>query len=147
MKKFVLIITAFFLCFSLFAASSNKALDEWNKLSEDEKWLCLLTEPFLYAKGVSMISVNPEPENAGEKSRNILERDWKLHSKKDIIAIVERYKNGQWGDEPVFQDVKKLYNVPIHGVTEYLGELKEGKYAVLATEQTIKTGYFQKLLK
>lgn len=110
MKKFILIITAFFLCFSLFAASSNKALDEWNKLSEDEKWLCLLTEPFLYAKGVSMISVNPEPENAGEKSRNILERDWKLHSKKDIIAIVERYKNGQWGDEPVFQDVKKLYN-------------------------------------
>lgn len=47
----------------------------------------------------------------------------------------------------VLEDVKKLYNVPIHGVTEYLGELKEGKYAVLATEQTIKTGYFQKLLK
>ena len=46
MKKTLLLFTLFFLCFSLFAASYNKMLKEWNSLSEDEKWLCLLTEPF-----------------------------------------------------------------------------------------------------
>ena len=102
MKKTLLLFTLFFLCFSLFAASYNKMLKEWNSLSEDEKWLCLLTEPFLSRFDMSTTTVNPEPKNKGKKSRNFLENDWKLHSKNDVLNLVARYKNGTWGDNRHF---------------------------------------------
>ena len=54
MKKTLLLFTLFFLCFSLFAASYNKMLKEWNSLSEDE--FSILTE----------LSPNGSSQNAGQ---------------------------------------------------------------------------------
>ena len=109
MKKFVVIFMLIFLCFSLFAVSSNKALDEWNKLSEDEKWLCLLTEPFLGTKNMSLATVNPEPKNKGKKSRDFLENGWKLYSKQDVLNLVYKHKMGAWGENPGFMEAKAFY--------------------------------------
>lgn len=95
MKKYILIILVFFSCLSLFAASSGKLLDEWNKLSEDEKWLCLLTEPFLCSRNMSLTTVNPGPENGGAESIRCLEQDWGLYSKQDIFNIIDRYERGR----------------------------------------------------
>ena len=109
MKKFILIIVVFFLCLSLFAASSSKILKEWNKLSEDEKWLCLLTEPFLGAKNMSLTTVNPEPKNKGKKSRDFLENGWNLHCKQDVLNLVDRYKKGTWGENRNLIKAELLY--------------------------------------
>ncbi len=102
MKKTLLIFAIFFLCFSMFAASYNKMLKEWNGLSEDEKWLCLLSEPLLTRFDMSTTTVNPEPKNKGKKSRNFLENDWGLHSKQDVLNLIARYKSGTWGDNRHF---------------------------------------------
>ena len=109
MKKFILIITAFFFCFSLSAASYNKMLKEWNSLSEDEKWLCLLTEPFLSPKNLSLTTVNPEPGKNGRYSIGALEDNWGLHSKNDVLNLVERYKQGKWGENPYLMEAKAFY--------------------------------------
>ena len=95
MKKFLSVLIFLFLCFSLFAASSGNVLAEWNKLSEDEKWLCLLSEPFLNYYNISRTTVNPEPQGA-VKSTNILENDWGLYSKNDVLNCITNYKAGSW---------------------------------------------------
>lgn len=80
-----------------------------SKTEEDEKWICLLTEPFLGAKGMSTTTVNPEPKNKGSNSRKLLEGEWKLNSKRDIRNLIERYQNGNWGDNKAFMEAKALY--------------------------------------
>ncbi len=96
MKRIAVVCIFLCFCISLFAKSSNQMLKEWNALSEDEKWLCLLTEPFFCAKGMSLTTVNPEPGGGKKQSKDFLEKDWKLHSKKDILNLIERYENGKW---------------------------------------------------
>ncbi len=80
-----------------------------SKSEEDEKWLCLLTEPFLGTFNMSTTTVNPEPKNKGRNSRKYLEDSWKLHSKQDILNLVERYLNGNWGEEQAFIEAKAMY--------------------------------------
>ena len=93
----------------MFAASYNKMLNEWNALLEDEKWLCLLTEPFLGTFNMSTTTVNPEPKNKGRNSRRYLENDWKLYTKQDILDLVQKYKNGEWGSRHLFIEAKAMY--------------------------------------
>lgn len=88
--------------------NASKMLKNWRG-EEDEKWLCLLTEPFLGAKNMSSETVNPEPKNKGRNSRKYLEDDWKLYSKRDILNLVERYQNGKWGTRQSFIEAKALY--------------------------------------
>ncbi len=108
MKRIAVVI---FIClgFSLFAASSSKMLEEWNKLSEDEKWLCLLSEPYFSPQKISQTTVNPEPQNNGKISKAFLEKDWELHSKEDVLNLIERYKNGDWGFSNEYMKAKTLY--------------------------------------
>ena len=97
MKRIIVVCIFLCFCLALFPKSSKQMLKEWEALSEDEKWLCLLTEPFLGAKEMSLTTVNPEPRNGGLRSRDFLENGWKLHSKEDILDLIERYENGNWG--------------------------------------------------
>ena len=107
--KRIAVVIFICLCFSLFADSSSKMLEEWNKLSEDEQWLCLLSEPFLSPKKMSLTTVNPEPKNNGRNSKKILENSWKLHSKEDVLDIVEKFKNNEWGFSPSYIESKNFY--------------------------------------
>ena len=95
MKKFLIILMFFSFGLAVFAQSS--AQKEWDKLSQDEKWLCLLTEPFLSPKGLSTTTVNPEPQGEPVYALEALEKDWELYSKDDVLNLLEKYRNGNWG--------------------------------------------------
>ncbi|MCQ2579081.1 MAG: DUF1266 domain-containing protein [Treponemataceae bacterium] len=107
--KRIAVVVFICLCFSLFADSSSKMLEEWNRLSEDEQWLCLLTEPFLSPKKMSLTTVNPEPKNNGKNSKNYLESSWKLYSREDVLNLVEKYENGKWGFSNEYIIAKNFY--------------------------------------
>ncbi|MBR4826190.1 MAG: DUF1266 domain-containing protein [Spirochaetaceae bacterium] len=95
MKKFLIILMSLSFSLSVFAQSS--AQKEWDKLSQDEKWLCLLSEPFLSFYNVSQTTVNPEPQREPVNAIEVLEKGWDLHSKNDVLALLEKYRNGNWG--------------------------------------------------
>ena len=100
-----------FICMNLalFAAPASKVIEEWEMLSEDEKWLCLLSEPFVCAQKQSLTTVNPEPKNKGRVSKGHLQNGWNLHSKKDVLNLVDKYKNDKWGDNRNFIEAKAFY--------------------------------------
>ena len=91
---FIIILMSLTFSLALFAQSS--AQKEWDKLSQDEKWLCLLSEPYLYDENLNMTTLNPEPQG-GEIIKKWLENDWNLHSKNDVLNLVEANKKGTWG--------------------------------------------------
>ena len=95
MKKFLIILMSLTFSLSVFAQSSPQK--EWEKLSQDEKWLCLLSEPFLSFYDVSRTTVNPEPQGETVHAVEVLEKGWDLHSKNDVLALLEKYRNGNWG--------------------------------------------------
>ena len=95
MKKFLIVFI--FLSFGLALFSQSSAQKEWDKLSQDEKWLCLLSEPFLSFYNVSQTTVNPEPQREPVNAIEVLEKGWDLHSKNDVLALLEKYRNGNWG--------------------------------------------------
>ena len=95
MKKFLIILMFLTFSFSVFAQSS--AQKEWDKLSQDEKWLCLLTEPVFSFYNVSRTTVNPEPQGEPVNAIEVVEKDWGLYSKDDVLNRLENYRKGYWG--------------------------------------------------
>lgn len=112
MKKIALLIVFFCLCITLFANVSSKMIEEWQMLSEDEKWFCLLSEPLMEQNSLSITTVNPEryvPIGSKSISQLILEDSWELFSKEDVLIKVEEYKLKNREDGGAGQNTK--YNI------------------------------------
>mgnify|MGYP003294625394 CR=1 FL=1 len=77
MKKLIFSLLFTFACTAIFAiAYTAKWNEEWEKLTEEEQWFCLLSEPLTERNALSIISVNPEPfvpEGKQSHSQGILE--------------------------------------------------------------------------
>lgn len=96
--------------FSLFADSSSKMLEEWNKLSEDEQWLCLLSEPLMEQNKLSITTVNPEryvPFGSKSVSRFILGDSWNLYTKSDVLQILNDYRLKRIGHGATFNKLSE----------------------------------------
>lgn len=107
-----------FICFSfaIFADTSSKMLESWNRLSETEKWMCLFSEPLMEQNKLNITTVNPEMYMLGGSmglSQSLLENWWDLHSRDDVYALIEQYKLKQSGHNVVFSNLKeKLNQIP-----------------------------------
>ena len=87
--------------------ASNELLKSWNKLSDDEKWFCALSEPFIKEHSLSVATLNPE-ENVSDnsKSASILKAVWNLHSKDDVLDFVEKYRLNHLGENVAINEAK-----------------------------------------
>lgn len=104
-----------FICFSfaIFADTSSKMLESWNRLSETEKWMCLFSEPLMEQNKLNITTVNPEMHMLGGTmgiSQSLLENWWDLHSRDDVYALVEQYRLKQSGHNVVFSNLKEKLN-------------------------------------
>ncbi len=99
MKKLIFALLFTFACTAIFAiAYTAKWNEEWKKLTEEEQWFCLLSEPLTERNALSIISVNPEPfvpEGKQSHSQGILENSWQCFSKEELIATAEEFWNGE----------------------------------------------------
>ncbi len=121
MKKliFTLLFTLAFA--AIFAAApTKKDLDEWNSLTEDERMLCLLTEPFLFGRlGLKTSSLNPEPKKNISVSDLALYNGMNINSKRKLYDYIDKYMNGQTGNIADYEKAKALYNkYPAYSVEE-----------------------------
>lgn len=121
MKKliFTLLFTLAFA--AIFAAApTKKDFDEWNRLTEDEKMLCLLTEPFLFGRlGLKTSSLNPEPKKNISVSDLALYNGMNINSKRKLYDYIDKYMNGQTGNIADYEKAKALYNkYPAYSVEE-----------------------------
>ncbi|NLK45162.1 MAG: DUF1266 domain-containing protein [Treponema sp.] len=113
MKKIALLIVFFCLCITLFANVSSKMIEEWQMLSEDEKWFCLLSEPLMEQNSLSITTVNPEryvPIGSKSASQSILENSWELFSREDVLNIIESYRLKQLGHAKTYNELKEKLN-------------------------------------
>ena len=85
----------------------NELLKSWNKLSDDEKWFCALSEPFIKGYSLSVTTLNPEEDIATDsRAASILEVLWNLHSKDDVLDSVEKYRLNQLGENVAINEAK-----------------------------------------
>ena len=85
----------------------NELLKSWNKLSDDEKWFCALSEPFIKGYSLSVTTLNPEEDIATDsRAASILEVLWNLHSKDDVLDFVEKYRLNQLGENVAINEAK-----------------------------------------
>ncbi len=86
---------------------SNTPNELWNKLSDDEKWFCALSEPFIQGYSLSVVTLNPEEGISGDsRSASILEAVWNLHSKDDVLDFVKKYRLNQLGENVAINEAK-----------------------------------------
>lgn len=113
MKKIGVVCVFIFLSFALFADASSVMLESWNKLSEDEKWFCLLSEPLIETNQLSITTLNPEkfiPAGKRSISQQLLEDSWDLYSREDVLAIANDYRFKQIGPAVRFNELREKLN-------------------------------------
>ncbi len=109
MKKLIFTLLFTLACAAIFsAAPTKKDFDEWNSLTEDERMLCLLTDPYVSDDGLKTTSVNPEPVNKGKKSIDRLNNGWGAYSRKDVLQWYVTKMNGLCRVN--YESAKELYN-------------------------------------
>ena len=113
MKKIGVVCAVICLCFALFADASSVMLESWNKLSEDERWFCLLSEPLIETNQLSITTLNPEkyiPAGKRSISQQLLEDSWDLYSREDVLAIANDYRFKRIGPAVRFNELKEKLN-------------------------------------
>ncbi len=105
MRKLIIALLLFCSVAAGFAANTASLLDEWKKLTEEEQWFCLLSEPLMAQNDLSIVSVNPEPyvqEGRKSVSQDILEKEWNLYSREDILMQAEDFLEGKSGHNVLY---------------------------------------------
>ena len=113
MKKVGLVFIFICLSITLFAEATIAMLESWNKLSQDEKWLCLLSEPLMEQNDLGITTLNPEkyiPVGKKSVSQQILENSWNLYSKEDVLQLVEDYRLRKQGHSVSYNNLKEKLN-------------------------------------
>lgn len=128
MKKIFLSLIFLLFCFLLFAQNQkmNSTLwnnlfesdprqmyESWKRLSQDERWFCLLSEPLIEMNSLSVATVNPErfiAKKSKSVSQTILENSWKIFSKDDVIQTAESFFAKKSGHGVIYEEIKAVLN-------------------------------------